>query len=104
VDPGVVSIAPLGTADTDPRLATRTGVEQRWRVVAVLPPTTAVDIVIPVHNEGRDSVRSVGRLHAYLQHEFPFSARITIAIHPVPQLVEDRYDQLGQFGGQISGR
>jgi cellulose synthase/poly-beta-1,6-N-acetylglucosamine synthase-like glycosyltransferase len=79
VDPGVVSIVPLGTADPDPRRATRTGVEQRWRVVAVLPPTPAVDIVIPVHNEKRDLARSVRRLHAYLKHEFPFSARITIA-------------------------
>lgn len=79
MDPGVVSIASLGTPDPDPRRSTRTRVEQRWRVVAVLPPTPAVDIVIQVHNEDRDLARSVRRLHAYLKHEFSFSARITIA-------------------------
>jgi glycosyltransferase involved in cell wall biosynthesis len=37
-----------------------------------------VDIVIPVYNEERDLVRSVRRLHAYLEDRFPFPATITI--------------------------
>jgi len=55
------------------------GLEQRWRVVAELPRQPAVDIVIPVHNDERDLDRTVGRLHAFLEHDFPFSSRITIA-------------------------
>jgi glycosyltransferase involved in cell wall biosynthesis len=39
----------------------------------------AVDIVVPVFNEEADLEPSVRRLHGYLQQEFPFSARITIA-------------------------
>ena len=39
----------------------------------------AVDIVIPVHDEETDLEPSVRRLHDYLEHRFPFSARITIA-------------------------
>ena len=41
------------------------------------PP--AVEVVIPVYNEERDLAASVRRLHAYLNEEFPFSARVTIA-------------------------
>jgi glycosyltransferase involved in cell wall biosynthesis len=37
-----------------------------------------VDIIIPVYNEERDLVRSVRRLHAYLEDWFPFPATITI--------------------------
>ncbi len=55
------------------------GLEQRWRVVAILPQQPAVDVVIPVHNDEQDLERSVGRLHAFLEHDFPFSSRITIA-------------------------
>ena len=55
------------------------GLEQRWRVVAMLPRQPAVDIVIPVHNDETDLERSVGRLRAYLKRDFPFSWRITIA-------------------------
>ena len=40
--------------------------------------TQSVDIVIPVHNEERDLVRSVRRLHGYLETRFPFPATITI--------------------------
>lgn len=39
----------------------------------------AVDVVVPVHNEQADLEPSIRRLHAYLEQEFPFSARITIA-------------------------
>ncbi len=39
----------------------------------------AVDIVVPVHNEQVDLEPSIRRLHAYLEEQFPFSARITIA-------------------------
>jgi glycosyltransferase involved in cell wall biosynthesis len=42
-----------------------------------LVPT--VDIVIPVHNEEQDLALSVRRLNAFLDSEFPFSTRITIA-------------------------
>jgi glycosyltransferase involved in cell wall biosynthesis len=38
-----------------------------------------LDLVVPVYNEEADLERSVRRLHAYLEHEFPFSFRITIA-------------------------
>jgi glycosyltransferase involved in cell wall biosynthesis len=55
------------------------GLEQRWRVVAILPRQPAVDIVIPVHNDEKDLERSVGLLHSYLERDFPFSSRITIA-------------------------
>ena len=39
----------------------------------------AVDVVVPVFNEEVDLEPSIRRLHAYLQHRFPFPARITIA-------------------------
>ena len=42
-------------------------------------PTAAVEIVVPVYNEERDLERSVRRLHGYLQRDFPFTFRITIA-------------------------
>jgi glycosyltransferase involved in cell wall biosynthesis len=38
-----------------------------------------VEVVIPVHNEQHVLEASVRRLYAHLTHEFPFSARITIA-------------------------
>jgi putative flippase GtrA len=41
--------------------------------------TTAVDVVVPVHNEEADLGPSVRRLHAYLSSAFPFTWRITIA-------------------------
>jgi putative flippase GtrA len=37
-----------------------------------------VDIAIPVYNEERDLERSVRRLRRYLDHQFPFEARITV--------------------------
>ena len=37
-----------------------------------------IDIAIPVYNEERDLARSVRRLRRYLDHHFPFEARITI--------------------------
>ncbi|HET6817014.1 MAG TPA: glycosyltransferase [Mycobacteriales bacterium] len=37
-----------------------------------------VDIVVPVHNEERDLVPSVTRLHEYLRHHVPYTWRITI--------------------------
>src|SRR5438094_9657037 len=40
--------------------------------------TQSVDVVIPVYNEERDLVRSVRRLHAYLEAQFPFPTTITI--------------------------
>jgi glycosyltransferase involved in cell wall biosynthesis len=38
----------------------------------------ALDLTVPVHDEEHDLERSVRRLHAYLEDEFPFSFRITI--------------------------
>jgi putative flippase GtrA len=40
--------------------------------------TPVVDIAIPVYNEERDLERSVRRLRRYLDHQFPFEARITV--------------------------
>src|SRR5947209_3931467 len=40
--------------------------------------TPLLDIAIPVYNEERDLRRSVHRLRRYLDHHFPFGARITI--------------------------
>ena len=45
----------------------------------VMTVAPVIDFVIPVFNEELDLARNVSRLHAYLVHEFPFSARITIA-------------------------
>src|SRR5436309_1242376 len=48
-------------------------------VVASSPVLTPlVDIAIPVYNEERDLERSVRRLRRYLDHQFPFEARITV--------------------------
>ena len=38
-----------------------------------------LDIIVPVYNEETDLAPSVGRLHAHLRREFPYSFRITIA-------------------------
>lgn len=38
-----------------------------------------VDVVVPVHNEEADLERSVRRLRTFLDDEFPFPARVTIA-------------------------
>jgi len=52
---------------------------QHLAVVASSPVVTAlVDIAIPVYNEERDLERSVRRLRRYLDHQFPFAARITV--------------------------
>jgi glycosyltransferase involved in cell wall biosynthesis len=40
--------------------------------------TPLVDIAIPVYNEEHDLERSVRRLRRYLDHQFPFEARITV--------------------------
>ena len=50
-------------------------------LVAIAPSLVAaplVDIAIPVYNEERDLERSVRRLRRYLDHRFPFAARITV--------------------------
>ena len=61
----------------------------RVRVVIPLPhrgagrhkpaPRPVVDIVIPVHNQDSTLEAGVRRLHAFVQSQLPFSARITIA-------------------------
>ena len=38
-----------------------------------------LDVVVPVYNEEGDLANSVHRLHRYLEENFPFTARITIA-------------------------
>ena len=38
-----------------------------------------LDVVVPVYNEEGDLANSVHRLHRYLEDNFPFTARITIA-------------------------
>ncbi len=43
------------------------------------PGPPLLDVVVPVYNEERDLEPSIRRLSAYLEHRFPFSARITIA-------------------------
>ncbi len=42
-------------------------------------PSPQVDIVVPVKDEERDLAPSVRRLCSFLQEQFPFTARITIA-------------------------
>jgi glycosyltransferase involved in cell wall biosynthesis len=42
-------------------------------------PTPLIDIVVPVYNEERELEPSVRQLRAYLDEQFPFAARITIA-------------------------
>ena len=39
----------------------------------------ALDVVVPVYNEEKDLAASIERLHAYLDTDVPYSARITIA-------------------------
>jgi glycosyltransferase involved in cell wall biosynthesis len=52
---------------------------QNLVVLASSPVVTPlVDIAIPVYNEERDLERSVRRLRRYLDHHFPFEARITV--------------------------
>src|SRR5438094_5740586 len=52
---------------------------QNLAVLATSPVVAPlVDIAIPVYNEERDLERSVRRLRQYLDHQFPFEARITI--------------------------
>ena len=61
----------------------------RARVVIPLPslpvatagdgPRPMVDMVVPAYNEERNLHAGILRLHAYLTHDFPFTARITIA-------------------------
>src|SRR2546430_6071453 len=52
---------------------------QNLAVLASSPVATPlVDIAIPVYNEEGDLERSVRRLRRYLDHRFPFEARITV--------------------------
>ena len=52
---------------------------QNLAVLATSPVVAPlVDIAIPVYNEERDLERSVRRLRRYLDHQFPFEARITV--------------------------
>jgi len=57
-----------------------TNTSSRPRPLPAAPPAApAVDVVVPVYNEARALESSVRRLHTYLEREFPFSFRITIA-------------------------
>src|SRR2546423_7792431 len=52
---------------------------QHLAVVASSPGVAPlVDIAIPVYNEERDLERSVRWLRRYLDHQFPFEARVTV--------------------------
>src|SRR5256886_7455105 len=52
---------------------------QSLAVLATSPVVAPlVDIAMPVYNEERDLERSVRRLRRYLDHQFPFEARITV--------------------------
>jgi putative flippase GtrA len=60
-------------------LAQHQGMAQNLAVLASSRVVTPlVDIAIPVYNEERDLERSVRRLRRYLDHQFPFAARITV--------------------------
>jgi hypothetical protein len=55
-------------------------VHQSFRpALEVITPAPAVDVVLPVYNEGDVLATTVRSLSAYLTNEFPFTARITIA-------------------------
>ena len=58
---------PAGTSERPPSY-------RRWRA-----SDTTVEIVIPVYNEEADLECSVRRLHAFLDEDFPYPCRITIA-------------------------
>ena len=47
-------------------------------ILPLRPGTPLIDIAIPVYNEEGDLDQSVRRLRRYLDHRFPFEARITI--------------------------
>jgi putative flippase GtrA len=66
----VVTLVMTVTTVTQPRSATP-------GPASVLSPT--LDIVVPVYNEENDLESCVRRLHAFLAHEVPYLARITIA-------------------------
>ncbi|HET7902797.1 MAG TPA: glycosyltransferase [Candidatus Nanopelagicales bacterium] len=83
----------MTTTEYEPRL-TATADGATTSPSPIVAPTTAstsattvtgatehavLDVVVPVHNEQRDLVPSVERLHAYLATALPFPARITIA-------------------------
>src|SRR2546430_17682253 len=58
---------------------------QNLAVLASSPVATPlVDIAIPVYNEERDLERGVRRLRRYLDHQFPFEARITVVDNASP--------------------
>jgi putative flippase GtrA len=56
-------------------------IESRFAAAAIASDggTPVLDVVVPVYNEQAALADSVRRLHRYLQEQFPFSARITIA-------------------------
>ena len=67
---------------TEPRPGTPTEPRPGTRLAdraGLLPAQAQVEIVIPVRNEERDLGPSVRRLCSYLDDNFPFAARVTIA-------------------------
>jgi hypothetical protein len=59
---------------------TTTTLESRETAVQPTTPATQVlDLVIPVYNEEGDLERSGRAVRAYLDHSFPYPARLTIA-------------------------
>ena len=58
---------------------TITDIRTRQRARPLTRTAPALDMVVPVYDEEHDLEPSVRRLHGYLEREFPFSFRITIA-------------------------
>jgi putative flippase GtrA len=58
--------------------------------------TTALDVVIPVHNEQTDLGPAVRRVHAYLSSQLPYTFRITIADNASTDLTAEIADRLAQ--------
>ena len=58
---------------------TTTTLEPRETAVRPTPTIPVLDLVIPVYNEAVDLERSVRTVRAYLDHSFPYLARLTIA-------------------------
>lgn len=47
-------------------------------IPGTLTGAPVIDVAVPVHNEAAVLARSITRLHRFLEHEFPFSWRITV--------------------------
>ena len=81
-------------------MTTSTNIHLRPRPLLTTLQAPAVDVVIPVYNEASALEANVRRLHDYLEHEFPFGCRITIA----DNASDDGTWQIAQrLTGELSG-